>query len=1154
MVDAVGVVLENINSLLQKEFALVWGVDGEMKRLSSALLTIRDVLEDAEVKQFKDKAIRGWLKKLKDAAYDADDILDECAVKALQLEAQGRNCTNQVSTSFLSWFNFEQLMFRHKIGQKIKDVRKRFDDIAAERSNFHLNRGIVEWTVESNTERETTSILTEPQVYGRDEDREEIVKLLLNNISNPNLLVYPIIGMGGLGKTTLAQLVYNDERVKNHFNVRIWVCISDDFNVKRLIRAIIESMSGVACDLTDLDPMQSRLREMLGRRRFLLVLDDVWNEDQDKWDKLKYSLTSGIQGCSIIATTRTEKVGSIMGTFPAHHLKGLSEEDCWALFKQRAFGVGREENASLVVIGKEIVNKCGGVPLAAKALGSLMCFKQTETEWLFVRNSEIWDLPEDEENTILPALRLSYSHLPLHLRQCFAYCSIFPKDYKIVKGQLVHLWMANGFIPSKRNMELEDIGTEIFHELMRRSFFQVAGEFYGKVYKMHDLIHDLACSVMDNECLSLVSSMEKIVPERIRHLSLESYTLSSGLQLLIHSSINESLHKSQNIRTLLLNSLRAESDIVYQHFNFSKFGCLRALELNFHSVGSSCSPSLVLVRFINELGNLIHLRYLKLSYINVRALPESLSNLKHLQTLILRVCPMLEKLPAQMSSMSSLMHLNIDNCYRLSHMPIGIGRLRHLQTLSIFIVGMKSGCRISELQGLNLKGQLHIKGLEKVKNSMDAKEANLIRMINLESLTLSWSSNTKTHIQENAGEVLEGLQPPASIQILRIENYHGMKFPCWMEDLRLQNLVRVELIDCKRCEHLPPLGHLPLLKHLSVSRMDSIRYLSEEFYSGDDLGRGIFPSLKNLKLEEMINLEELLLNVPQGRQVFRCLVSINIINCDKLANLPFLPSLQRVLLRTKNENVPEGLLQNRNLPVLQELEFNGCPKLITLLRLFIKNEELDFSSLEVIRVSNCNAMEYLWEDETQFQGLISLKRLDIQFCSKLASLSGIRYLSALEDLNINQCPELELSQLEDFQHLTSLRVLSICSLPQLMSLPQNLKHTTLLQYLLILDCDGLTTLAPEWIHNLTSLRTLQISYCRNLTFLPDGIRQLTALQTLTIEACPILETRCRDGGEDWPKIAHIPNVIVKSWNPPMYMNQNSGCWGSLLELRRRLIQ
>ncbi|KAJ4962585.1 hypothetical protein NE237_022524 [Protea cynaroides] len=155
-----------------------------------------------------------------------------------------------------------------------------------------------------------------------------------------------------------------------------------------------------------------------------------------------------------------------MGTFPAHHLKGLLEEDCWALFKQRAFSMGKEENVDFVMIGNDIVKKCGGVPLATKALRSLMHFKHTKTEWLFVRNIEIWDLPKDKESTILPDLRLSYNHLPSHLRQFFTYCSIFPKGYRIKKEQLIHLWMANGSIPSKGNLELKDIGNEIFNELL----------------------------------------------------------------------------------------------------------------------------------------------------------------------------------------------------------------------------------------------------------------------------------------------------------------------------------------------------------------------------------------------------------------------------------------------------------------------------------------------------------------------------------------------------------------------------------------------------------------------------------------------------------------------------------------------------------------
>ncbi|XP_042498599.1 putative disease resistance protein RGA4 [Macadamia integrifolia] len=1145
VIDAVlRVVLQNINSLLQQEFGLVWGVDQEMRRLSDTLATIRDVLEDAEKKQFKDKAIKSWLKKLKDAAYDADDILDECAAKSLQLEDQMRscgNCTNQVSHSFLSWFNFEQLVFRLKIGHRIKDIRERFDDIADARAKFHLNpRGIVlEGSVVESSERETSSILTtEHPVYGREEIKEEIVKVLVDNISNPNLLVYPIIGMGGLGKTTLAQLVYNDERVKNHFESRNWVCVSDDFDVKRLTRAIIESIDRKACDLTELDPMQSRLREMLSGKRYLLVLDDVWSEDQEKWERVKSSLTCGNEGCVILVTTRIEKVASIMGTFPANHLKGLSEDDCWALFKQRAFGSsGREEQnaANLVMIGKEIVKKCGGLPLAAKALGGLLRFKHSETEWLFVRDNEIWDLPEDEGNTILPALRLSYNHLPSHLKQCFAYCSIFPKDYEIGKENLVDLWMANGFIPSKGEMELEDIGNEIFNELLWRSFFQDAEKDAGGNVlrcKMHDLVHDLACFVMDDECLNLEQiSKKKIVPKGIRHLSLES--------LFDFPSINiESLHKSQTIRTLLLLvSYRTEID----ELNFSNLGCLRAIDL-------SCSEFRITSQVLSTVAcYMIHLRYLNLSHTNIRTLPESLRNLKHLQTLRLQHCFELQKLPAHLSTMSSLRHLDIEGCYSLRHMPTGIGRLIHLQTLSIFIVGKKSGCHISELQGLNLGGNLYIKCLENVKNSMDAKEANLIRKRNLDSLTLSWSWSQSPNIDQ---EVLEGLQPPASIKRLTMESYQGMKFPSnWMEDLSLQNLVNVTLFNCKRCEQLPPLGHLPLLKCLWLNEMDSVRYLGVEFDSGDGLGQGLFPLLKDLCLRNMPSLEVLLLNVREGRKVLPCLVTMTITKCDRLTTLPLLPSLQHLSLEAvEYENVLEGLLQNRNLPVLQKLSFRNCSKLI-------KFPRLSISSLKYFEVIDCSNLKYLWEDETQFQGLSSVKTLKIQFCEGLASLSGMRYLTSLEHLEIKKCPNLELSQLEDFRHLTSLKELSISSLPKLTSLPENLKHATMLQDLRIRGCgwpDGLIGL-PEWIHNLMSLRFINIvGVCQNLTFLPDGLQQLTALQNLAIIDCnAVLETRCREGGEDWHKISHVPKVYIISWSTPTRMRQNNGCWGRLLELRRR---
>ncbi|XXG46064.1 hypothetical protein AAC387_Pa02g0996 [Persea americana] len=215
--------------------------------------------------------------------------------------------------------------------------------------------------------------------------------------------------MGGLGKTTLAKLVYNDERVMSYFDQRMWVFVSEKFDCAEIMRAIIESDQG-RCGVEHMESLQSRLRKALSGKRYLLVLDDVWNENQEAWLQLKSLLKVGKKGSKIIVTTRSNIVANLMGTLPTHHLKGLPEEDCWSLFKQRAFPNRDDETyPDLVRIGKEIVKKCKGVPLVAKVLGGLLHYKRSEREWLSIRNNEIWELKEDQ---IMPTLRLSYNHLP----------------------------------------------------------------------------------------------------------------------------------------------------------------------------------------------------------------------------------------------------------------------------------------------------------------------------------------------------------------------------------------------------------------------------------------------------------------------------------------------------------------------------------------------------------------------------------------------------------------------------------------------------------------------------------------------------------------------------------------------------------------------
>ncbi|GMP54423.1 hypothetical protein CsSME_00019605 [Camellia sinensis var. sinensis] len=1096
-------VLQNLNSLIQKEVGLLWGVDKEMKKLSSTLTTIQAVLEDAEQKQFQDKAIQNWLRKLNDAAYEVEDILDDCTTEALQYESKRLSSSSLkkvISTSLLT-YPVENILFRHKIGNRMKDTIENLNAIAEERMKFHLREVVVEKRVELADRRETSSALTQPQLYGREEDKEKIVKMLVENICDcQDVSVYPIIGMGGLGKTTLAQMVFNDERVECHFEPKIWVYVSQDFDVKRVIKAIIESVSERTCEASNLDSLQKKLREMLNGKRYLLVLDDVWDEDQDNWDGLKYFLACGSKGASIIVTTRVAKVASIMGTVPAHHLSFLSEEDCWLLFKQRAFGQGNEEHPNLVAIGKEIVKKCGGVPLAAKALGGLMRFKSEETDWHSVQESEIWNLPQDK-NSILPLLRLSYYNLSLELRRCFAYCAIFLKGSEIEKEKLIHLWMANGFISSNGKSELEDIGNGIWNELYWRSFFQDVDKNSsgGIIFKIHDLMHDLAQSVMEDECHMMeAESSNNISAQRIHHVTLVADYMHAGV-------FPKALYRVESLRTIL-QQIRQPDTYSGSSFSFScdftNFGSLRV----FDALGTNMG------QLSSSIGKLKHLTYLNLSKTLIRTLPKSICSLHNLQTLNLNECYNLQRLPKNMKSLRSLRHLYLEGCHKIQDMPPKLGHLTLLRTLSLFVVGESRGHRVVELQCLDLGGELCIRHLERVRNSTDAKEANLVGKQNLQILKLSWEYNSESESQVNVEQLLESLEPHPNVEELFIDNYRGAHFPPWMGDSIFKNVVSIELRSCTNCLVLPAFGQLPSLRRLEISKMDYVEYIDNYFPGGSPV-RG-FPALEVLHISKLPNLVGL--SREEGRELLPCLHEIIIHTCPKLT-LPRLSS-PKLLNVASSSNVVLSSISNLN--HLTTLSVYGGDMIS-----FPEEMLQNLIVLESLSIWGCHEIESL--PDHGLRSLKSLKRLTIDHCYKLSYLSeSLGHLTALEELNVSGCPKL-VTLPDSIKHLVSLRHLDIGD-SELKTLPEALKHVPALQSLEI-SCLKLTSL-PEWLGNLTSLQSLYIFGWHKIPSLPHGFERLTNLQTLTIMGCaPELARRCqKEKGEDWYKIAHIPKINL--WN------------------------
>ncbi|TQD89868.1 hypothetical protein C1H46_024570 [Malus baccata] len=645
--------IERLSSIASEEICLAWGVQADLQKLGRTMSTIRDVLLDAEEKQARNSGLRSWLRQLKDVFLDAEDLLDEFECEALRRQVVRGSGTTRKVRRFFSRSN--PVAFHLRVGHGIKDIRerlhqlkddKKFADLCPDHhhqisDNLRENRNTTDYLVPSS------------KVIGRETEKNEVVDLLMvqgddhQGGDNGNVSVIPIVGLGGLGKSTLANLVYNDDRVVGSFELRMWQKVSVDFDITRLAKEILRSALGTKIS-EELSPhqLQEQLRDALKDKKFLLVLDDVWNENRNKWCQLRDMLTEGAKvGTKILVTTRNSSVASIMGTVENINLEVLSFEDSLSLFVKCAFKEGQEgQHPSLYEMGKDIVRKCGGVPLAVKTLGSQLYSKIDERQWKLIRDSEIWDLEREGDDHILPALKLSYTQLPSHLKQCLACCSILPKNYVgFGSGELINNWMAHGILESREHgdMELEDVGELYFKELWDRSFFQNVKDYaFFYEFDMHDLIHDLVQSVAQGESLIVGSAGTKGVTENVRHLLF----LESG------QNVSATLQKLNKVRTIGVKSCE-NIDESFLCTCISRFKYLRVLRLG----NSPCKllPS--------SIGSLKHLRSLNLAgNERITALPNSICKLQSLQTLDLGGCVNFEELPRDMRKLISLRYLNFN--------------------------------------------------------------------------------------------------------------------------------------------------------------------------------------------------------------------------------------------------------------------------------------------------------------------------------------------------------------------------------------------------------------------------------------------------------------------------------------------------------------
>ncbi|XP_057744434.1 putative disease resistance protein At3g14460 isoform X2 [Arachis stenosperma] len=1145
---------EFVNSLVSKK------LDRKLvERLKTALLAAEALAADAEQKQFGNDRVRKWLDSLRDALYTAEDLLDRVFIKA--------QIRKKVSVRPSLRLNLSV----RKMVTKINEVVKRIEDLQKLKDSLSLK----EIPTGSSSWKPPSTSLVKGNVFGRDGDQQALIKMINDN-NDHNLSVISIVGMGGVGKTTLAQCLYNNKDLMDEVDLKAWICVSENFDVVETTKNVIKGISSGVCSLDiSFDLLQQHLKDKLSEKKFFIVLDDVWSEDADKWNSFIIPFQHGRKGSTILLTTRMVNVGPTVQNYSSYSLEGLSNDYCWSIFAGNASFPESNGSSELEGIGRKIVERCDGLPLAAETLGRLLHLERRVDEWNKILSSDIWEFPMTD-------------------------------NYQLDKDELILLWMAEDLLqPPRRGQTLEEVGCECFEGLVSRLFFKQVENDDEKYFLMHDLMHDLAtflagdlyCKFGEKEAMSILT----------RHLSY-------------NHSIPEKTCSSSKIESL--RTLLYINDWSYYEKAPATLPCDLLSKNKYLRVLSFGTPNIFPDSITKKL---IQLRYLYLSGSDIEVLPQSLCNLFNLQTLKLKHCRKLTMLPNGMYKLVNLRHLDIRGT-PLKEMPKGMGQLEQLHILSNFVVGKQEDNRMEELGGLlNLHGSLEIEKLENVVDGNEARSARIIDKKHIDELLLEWSSSddmvSNTHTNEQ--DILHNLQPDTGLKELKIKGYKGKMFPDWIGHSLYQNMTSVSLEYCWNCCVLPSLGQLPSLKSLSIRSFVQLRSMGKEFYKNEGHQHSSpiapFPSLERLEFHNMACWEEW--QLPDS-EAFPQLKSLQIRDCPMLKGDMLNQVLMRIVSSSSDvskvrqleiqedgerwykkmrldgdmlsirgfECVVECAFKARiihHLTSLQEIHLSSCssvvslggnclPKSLQKLTIFyfrqiellqqqhkydlvhlqiykscdsltslsldafpkLKNLEISecknlesvsmsespHAALQYLRVKNCDKLEALPH------GIPNLQYLDIQGCPNICRLPEGSFPANLKELRVGECEEQVrgVSWLGNLDNLTHLFIDGsncesiIKSYPEVGWLPR-LPSLTILQ---ISWFDNLETLKCSELLRLTSLQQLHISYCPKLKNM-EGEKLPPSLLILLIDDCDLLGVHCKNKHQQiWSKISHIPTIQV----------------------------